>query len=163
MAMVTKRYPNSLEFDHPTKAIMSSFTGLYVQRDSTGVICDVHVIDAAGNQNSLDPEVYLQSGTQPPIDQLPDFGENFVAPYRVVKERTLISVVGWATIAAAIVALIAATLSIQYDCYGVPQNSEQCLWARSLFLVTSGIFLFIAWPICFVVGLALWWWRDLDR
>lgn len=97
---------------------MSSFTGLYVQRDSTGVIRDVQVIDAAGNENSLD-HLYQKSGIQPTIEQLLDsekYRLDCVRPYSETKERTLISIVGWATLAAVIVALIAATVSVMYDC-----------------------------------------------
>ena len=142
---------------------MSSFTGLYVQRLSTGAICDVQIIDAAGNENSLAPDVYLQRGIQPPIEQLPDLVEynkiNAIVDHKP-KERTFKSIVGWVTLSAVIVAVIAAALSVQYDCYGVAYNSEQCLWSRSLFLLTLSIFFVIAWPVSFIVGLALWWWKD---
>jgi hypothetical protein len=51
---------------------MSSYTGLYVQRLSNGVIFGVQVLDTAGMENSLDPFVYQQRGIQPPIERLPD-------------------------------------------------------------------------------------------
>jgi hypothetical protein len=51
---------------------MSSYTGLYVQRLSNGVIFGVQVLDTAGMENSLDPVVYQQRGIQPPIERLPD-------------------------------------------------------------------------------------------
>ena len=143
---------------------MSSYTGLYVQRLSTGVICGVQVLDTAGKENSIDPDVYLQYGIQPPIEQLPDleeYSQNYVMACRAAEKRTLKSIVGWVTLAAVVMALAVAALSVAYDCYGVAHNSEQCLWARSLFLVTSGIFFVIAWPICLVVGLVLRWWKDL--
>lgn len=145
---------------------MSSFTGLYVQRDSTGVIRDVQVIDAAGNENSLDPDLYQKSGIQPTIEQLLDsekYRLDCVRPYRETKERTLISIVGWGTLAAVIVALIAATLSVMYDCNGVARISDQCGWSQALFPVTSGLFFIIVWPICFVVGLVLWWWEGINN
>lgn len=145
---------------------MSSFTGLYVQRHSTGVIRDVQVIDAAGNENSLDPDLYQNSGIQPPIEQLPDVEKyrlNCVRPYRENKERTLKSTVSWATLAAIIVALIAATLSVLYDCYSVAPNSDQCGWSQALFPVTLGLFFVIVWPVCFSVGVVLWWWKGLNN
>jgi hypothetical protein len=51
---------------------MSSYTGIYVQRLSSGEIHSVQVKDTAGNSIPLDPAVYVQRGIQPPIDQLPD-------------------------------------------------------------------------------------------
>jgi hypothetical protein len=51
---------------------MSSYTGLYVQRLSNGVIFGVQVLDTTGNENSLDPGDYRERGIQPPIEQLPD-------------------------------------------------------------------------------------------
>jgi hypothetical protein len=144
---------------------MSSFTGLYVQRLSTGVISGVHVLDSAGNDNSLDPDVYIQSGIQPPIEQLPDleyYNKNLVARDNKSEQRTLLSIVGRVTVAAIVVAVITTILSVQYDCSGVAYSSEQCLWARSLFLVTSGIFFVIAWPVCFIVGMVLRWWGSVQ-
>lgn len=138
---------------------MTTFTGQYVQRNNTGEICDVHVVDASGNQNSLDPSVYTTNGLQPPIGQLPDLDTSDIPS--IPKNRTLKSMIGWGTLAALIMALVAATLSVQSDCYGVASSSEQCLWARSLFLVTSGLFFIVAWPVCFVIAMVAWWWKDI--
>ncbi len=79
-------------------------------------------------------------------------------------KRTLRSVTGRATLAAVMLALGAGILSVAYDCSGVPRTSEQCLWSRSLFLLTSGIWFLAAWPMCFAAGLFWSWWKDItDR
>lgn len=51
---------------------MTSYIGLYVQRLEDGTIHGVQVVDTGGNSLSLDPEIYIQRGIEPPIDQLPD-------------------------------------------------------------------------------------------
>lgn len=132
-----------------------------MQRNSTGEICDVHVVDEAGNKNTLAPSVYIANGIQPPIDQLPDLDIRCIpsAP----KRWSLKSMLGWGTLAALIMALVAASLSVQSDCYGIAYSSEQCLWARSLFLVTSGLFFIVAWPVCSGIAMAVWWWKDLSE
>lgn len=58
---------------------MSSYTGLYVQRLTTGHVHGVQVDDGAGIENSLNPDVYTARGIQPPIDQLPDIDIYFAA------------------------------------------------------------------------------------
>ena len=64
-------------------------------------------------------------------------------------------IVMMSTLASIIIALILAALSVKHDCTGVAYNSEQCLWARSLYLLTSGIFFVFTWPVVlFVVWLA---------
>lgn len=144
---------------------MTSFTGLYVQRLSTGVICDVQVIDAAGNENSLAVDVYQKNGIQPPIEQLPDmevYNKSFVKSQRVSQERTIKSIIGWVTLVAVIAALMATIVSIQFDCYGLPKESDKCGWSQALFPVTAGLFFVVAWPVSFVVGFVLWWWKDIN-
>lgn len=79
------------------------------------------------------------------------------------KERTLTAITGWATAVAVAIALVAGSVSLSYDCYGVANTAEPCLWAKSLFLVTSGMFFVIAWPICFAAGLVFSWWEDMHR
>jgi len=140
---------------------MTTFTGQYVQRDNTGEICDVHVVDAAGNKNSLDPSVYITNGFKPPIDQLPDLVTSDLPAS--TKKPSLKSMIGRGTLAAVLVAIVATSLSVQSDCYGVAYSSEQCLWARSLFLVTSGLFFIVAWPVCTGIAMAVWWWKDLSE
>ena len=54
---------------------MSSYTGLYVQRLSTGQIHSVQVRDTAGMDMALDPSVYQQRGILSPIEELPDMEE----------------------------------------------------------------------------------------
>lgn len=54
---------------------MSSYTGLYVQRLSTGQIHGVQVRDTAGTDVPLDPTEYRARGIQPPIEELPDLEE----------------------------------------------------------------------------------------
>lgn len=145
---------------------MSSFTGLYVQRLNSGEISGVYVLDATGTENALDPNVYTQSGIQPPIEQLPDlveYNQTQAKTFRKSERQTLLSVVGWVTFAAVVVALITAALSVLNDCYGVAHNSEQCLWSQALFPVTSGLFFVIAWPICFTVGVLLRWWKGINN
>lgn len=51
---------------------MSEYTGIYVQRLSDGSIYAVQVKDQHGNQNSLDPQAYVERGIKPPMDSLPD-------------------------------------------------------------------------------------------
>lgn len=55
-----------------TETTMSSYTGLYVQRLSTGQIHSVQVRDTGGNALPLDPHEYIRRGINPPIEQLPD-------------------------------------------------------------------------------------------
>jgi hypothetical protein len=50
----------------------SSYTGLYVQRLSDGIIHNVQVVDTAGISIPLDPDTYIERDVKPPIDQLPD-------------------------------------------------------------------------------------------
>lgn len=50
----------------------SSYRGLYVQRNSNGVIDSVQVVDTGGNSIPLPPDVYVDRGVKPPIDELPD-------------------------------------------------------------------------------------------
>ena len=51
---------------------MTSYTGIYVQRTTTGAIFSVQVRDSAGIELSLNPAEYERRGVQPPMDQLPD-------------------------------------------------------------------------------------------
>jgi hypothetical protein len=51
---------------------MSSYKGLYVQRFENGTIHSVQVVDTGGNSIPLDPEIYIERGVKPPIEQLPD-------------------------------------------------------------------------------------------
>jgi hypothetical protein len=50
----------------------SSYTGLYVQCLSDGIIHNVQVVDTAGISIPLDPDTYIERDVKPPIDQLPD-------------------------------------------------------------------------------------------
>lgn len=50
---------------------MSDYKGLYVQRLTDGSIFAVQVKDLHGNENSLDPNTYVQRGIEPPLDSLP--------------------------------------------------------------------------------------------
>ena len=53
----------------------SSYKGLYVQRLSDGTIHSVQVVDTGGNSIPLNPDIYIQRGVEPPIEQLPDIDE----------------------------------------------------------------------------------------
>jgi hypothetical protein len=55
---------------------MSNYTGLYVQRYTNGIIHSVQVVDTDGNSIPLDPQLYIERGIFPPIEQLPDL-ENY--------------------------------------------------------------------------------------
>lgn len=55
----------------------SSYTGLYVQRYSSGQIHGVQVADPYGNSISLDPDVYFGRKVKPPMKELPDAAEYF--------------------------------------------------------------------------------------
>lgn len=58
---------------------MTSYTGLYVQRLSTGQIHGVQVVDTAGSDYSIDPQTYISRGVQPPIEELPDLDMHLAA------------------------------------------------------------------------------------
>ena len=51
---------------------MSSYTGLYVQRLSNGIIHSVQVVDSGGNSLPLNPDIYIERQIKPSIGQLPD-------------------------------------------------------------------------------------------
>ena len=56
---------------HQAQLIMSTYTGIYVQRHSDGTIFNVQVRDPNGHETGLSPEDYENRGILPPIDQLP--------------------------------------------------------------------------------------------
>lgn len=90
------------------------------------------------------------------------YNKKSIKAHRISKERTIKSIIGWVTLVAVIAALIAAIVAVQFDCYGVPKDSDKCGWSQALFPVTAGLFFVIGWPICFAVGLVLWWWEDIN-
>jgi hypothetical protein len=51
---------------------MTSYTGLYVQRQADGTIDSVQVSDPFGNSIPLAAETYIARGVKPSIEQLPD-------------------------------------------------------------------------------------------
>lgn len=51
---------------------MSRYKGLYVQRLENGEIHGVQVVDPSGISLSLPPDIYVQRGIKPPIENLPD-------------------------------------------------------------------------------------------
>lgn len=53
---------------------MSDYKGLHVQRLTDGSVFAVQVRDSHGNENSLDPNTYVQRGIEPPLESLPDKG-----------------------------------------------------------------------------------------
>jgi hypothetical protein len=69
-------------------------------------------------------------------------------------------VVRWATLASIVAAPILAALSVMHDCTGVAYNSEQCLWSRSLYLLTAGIYFVFTWPVMLVIVAAIWGKRE---
>ncbi len=77
------------------------------------------------------------------------------------KTRTLRSVAGRATLAAAMLALAAGMLSVAYDCGGAARASAHCPGSGSLFLLTSGIWFLAAWPPCVAAGVLRAWWKNL--
>ncbi len=59
-----------------SKAMASSYKGLYVQRLSDGTIHSVQVVDPGGNSIPLDPQTYIDREVEPTIEKLPDL-ENY--------------------------------------------------------------------------------------
>ena len=53
----------------------SSYTGIFVQKDSSGNIHTVQVKDTTGTSLPLDIDVYISRGIKPPADKLPDVKE----------------------------------------------------------------------------------------
>lgn len=134
-----------------------------MQRSSTGEICDVHVEDEAGNKNTLAPSAYIANGFYPPIDQLPDLVASSRTLHRTTKKRTITSIVGWVSLVALVVSLAVAALFLLLECMGGAPHSETCGWSVGLFPLTTGLFFIVAWPVCFVIAMAVWWWKDLSE
>lgn len=49
----------------------TSYTGIYIQKTSDGLIHSAQVIAPGGHSLPLDPQVYIERNVQPPIDCLP--------------------------------------------------------------------------------------------
>ena len=49
----------------------SSYTGIYVQKDSNGKIHSVQVYDTVGNSIPLDVEIYIEREIKPDVESLP--------------------------------------------------------------------------------------------
>jgi len=139
---------------------MTTFTGQNVQRNNAGEICDVHVVDEAGNKNTLAPSVYIANGLHPPIDQLNDVAAFSRTLRRTTKKRTITSIVGWVSLVALVSSLAVAALFLLFECMGGAPHSETCGWSVGLFPLTTGMFFIVAWPVCFAIAMAVWWWKD---
>ena len=51
--------------------LQSTYTGLYIQKDTDGKIHTVQVIDIARNSIPFDAEVYIERNIKPDIKDLP--------------------------------------------------------------------------------------------
>lgn len=67
--------------NYQLEAEMSSYKGLYTQSVS-GRIFNVQVAVPGGHSIALSPEMYVERGILPPIDQLPD-----IAQYHAAKNK----------------------------------------------------------------------------
>ena len=74
---------------------MSSYTGLYVQRLSNGILHNVQVFDPFGNSIPLDPETYVARGIKPLIEQLPDEKTYFNATQKQTISPVILALADW--------------------------------------------------------------------